>query len=85
MTCLMDGAPVDLLLVDWNMPVMNGYELVRAVRANPVLCEVRIMMVATETSLSQVALALEAGADEYLMKPFVKESVFDKLAILGMT
>src|SRR5262245_59838846 len=69
---LNQGENVDLMLVDWNMPVMNGYELVCAVRANILLSNVRIMMVTTETSLDNVQKALAAGANEYLMKPFTK-------------
>jgi two-component system chemotaxis response regulator CheY len=82
---LNQGEPVDLLLVDWNMPVMNGYELIRAVRANALLSSVRIMMVTTETSMSQVETALSAGANEYLMKPFTKEVLMEKLALLGIS
>ncbi|MCI0539741.1 MAG: response regulator [Verrucomicrobiales bacterium] len=81
---LNQGEEVDLMLVDWNMPVMNGYELVCAVRANALLSSIRIMMVTTETSLSQVEQALMAGANEYLMKPFTKELLLEKLALLGL-
>lgn len=78
------GEPVDLILADWNMPVMNGYELVCAIRANVLLANVRIMMVTTEISMKQVQRALAAGANEYLMKPFTKELLLEKLALLGM-
>lgn len=78
------GETVDLMLVDWNMPVMNGYDLVCAVRSNVLLASVRIMMVTTEASLSNVEKALAAGANEYLMKPFTHDIVREKLAILGM-
>jgi len=78
------GEQVDLMLVDWNMPVMNGYELVCAVRANVLLSDIRIMMVTTETSMENVTKALAAGANEYLMKPFTKELLLEKLAILGL-
>jgi two-component system chemotaxis response regulator CheY len=78
------GGPVDLMLVDWNMPVMNGYDFVRAVRANMLLGDVRIMMVTTETSLSHVEKALTAGANEYLTKPFTRETLQNKLALLGV-
>ncbi len=82
---LNQGAPVDLMLVDWNMPVMNGYDLVKAVRANILLDDIRIMMVTTETSLANVDMALAAGANEYLMKPFTKEILQEKLALLGIS
>jgi two-component system chemotaxis response regulator CheY len=79
------GQEADLMLVDWNMPVMNGYDLVCAVRANPLLGSVRIMMVTTETSMDQIQKALAAGANEYLMKPFTKEVLLEKLSLLGLT
>jgi two-component system chemotaxis response regulator CheY len=81
---LNQGGEVDLMLVDWNMPVMNGYELICAVRANAMHCGIRILMVTTETSMSQVQKALAAGANEYLMKPFTKELLVEKLALLGI-
>jgi two-component system, chemotaxis family, chemotaxis protein CheY len=76
--------PPELILVDWNMPEMNGIELVHALRADSVYDDSRIMMVTTETELAHVAQALQAGANEYMMKPFTKDSVIDKLRIMGM-
>ena len=78
------GQRFDLALVDWNMPEMNGYEFVKAVRANPTYAGMKICMVTTETETSQVVKALEAGADEYIMKPFTKEALQDKLNMLGI-
>ncbi len=75
---------VDLALIDWNMPEMNGYELVCALRKNPAYDQMRITMVTSETELGHVQLALEAGASEYLMKPFTRESLVEKLTILGL-
>lgn len=77
------GTAVDLILVDWNMPVMNGLEFIRSVRATDPSSGAKIMMVTTETELPRVAAALEAGADEYLIKPFDAESIADKLRLLG--
>jgi two-component system, chemotaxis family, chemotaxis protein CheY len=74
----------DVLLVDWNMPQMNGYELVCAVRRDPQYNEVPLMMVTSETELAQMAKALEAGANEYVMKPFTKEVITEKLTLLGV-
>jgi two-component system chemotaxis response regulator CheY len=74
----------DLALVDWNMPEMNGLQFVEAVRANPHWRAMRLMMVTTETEQSQMARALQAGADEYVMKPFTREVITEKLAILGL-
>ncbi|HEX8916280.1 MAG TPA: response regulator [Humisphaera sp.] len=77
--------PVDLALVDWNMPVMNGIEFVRAVRADPKHAPMRIMMVTTETEMERVVAALESGANEFVMKPFTDDVIADKLALLGLT
>jgi two-component system chemotaxis response regulator CheY len=76
--------PVSLVMVDWNMPEMNGLEFVQAARANADYREVKIVMVTTETEIERVCSALEAGADEYLMKPFNQEGLLDKLALLGL-
>lgn len=78
------NGPVQLALVDWNMPVMNGYEFVCEVRKLADHKDMRILMVTTETDVSNVTRALEAGASEYLMKPFTKEGIADKLAIIGL-
>jgi two-component system, chemotaxis family, chemotaxis protein CheY len=76
---------VELVLVDWNMPEMNGLEFVQAVRAQRQYDAVRIMMVTTETEQVQVVRALGAGANEYLMKPFTKEVLFAKLSLLDVS
>lgn len=78
------GLP-DLALVDWNMPQMNGYDFVRAVRADPTFDNMRLMMVTTETELSQVVKALDAGADEYAMKPFTQDVILQKLELMGIS
>jgi two-component system chemotaxis response regulator CheY len=72
----------DLILVDWNMPVMDGLEFITAVRARREYDSVRIMMVTTETEIEQVTRAMAAGANEYLMKPFTKEVLTAKLTLL---
>ena len=77
-------SPLDIALVDWNMPVMNGYDFVKAVRENRDYDELRLMMVTTENEMSKVLDALNAGADEYVMKPFTKEIIVDKLRLIGM-
>ena len=81
---LYSGEQFGLALVDWNMPVMDGYEFLRTVRANALLGDIRIMMVTTQISMANVRQALAAGADEYLMKPFTKELLLEKLALLGL-
>ena len=75
---------VELILVDWNMPVMNGYDFIVAVRAQRAYDRARIMMVTTETESDQVARAINAGANEYVMKPFTKEILVAKLNLLDV-
>ena len=79
-----EGLDPALVLVDWNMPEMTGIEFVAAVRQPPYLSTARIVMVTTETEVPQIAQALASGADEYVMKPFTKESIFEKLQLLGI-
>jgi two-component system, chemotaxis family, chemotaxis protein CheY len=73
----------DLALVDWNMPVMNGLEMLRQLRAEG-FSGLKVMMVTTEAENEYIMSALEAGADEYLMKPFDDEALNVKLAMLGL-
>jgi two-component system, chemotaxis family, chemotaxis protein CheY len=77
-------AGAELVLVDWNMPEMDGLEFIRAVRADRAYDAVRIMMVTTETEQEQVIRALDAGANEYMMKPFTKEILVAKLSLLDV-
>lgn len=76
--------PPDLILIDWNMPVMNGLEFLREVRSDANHATAAVMMITTETDIDQMAKALAEGADEYLMKPFTREALFDKLDLLGV-
>lgn len=75
---------VELVLVDWNMPVMNGLDFISALRANPSYDHVRILMVTSETETDQVTRAMNAGANEYLMKPFSPEVLIAKLDLLDI-
>ncbi len=81
---LHNGEETQLALVDWNMPEMDGFDFVRAVRAEPAYDVVRLVMVTTTTEMDQVARALDAGANEYIMKPFTKDVILEKLDLLGM-
>jgi two-component system chemotaxis response regulator CheY len=74
---------IDLALVDWNMPEMDGIEFIQAVRAEKEWDRIRIMMVTAETERDQVKRALAVGADEYVTKPFTKDALIEKLQILG--
>ena len=73
----------DLALVDWNMPVMNGLEMLKQARSEG-YSDLKIMMVTTEAENDFIVRALDAGADEYLMKPFDGEALNEKLAMLGL-
>lgn len=75
---------VDLALVDWNLPNMNGFELITYIRSNPLNNDVCVIMCTSETEKSRVADALKAGANEYVMKPFTKDVMLAKLELLGM-
>lgn len=75
---------VELVLVDWNMPVMNGLEFIQAVRAQRAYDRLRILMVTTEAESSQMIRALDAGANEYLMKPFNRDVLVAKLSLLDV-
>ena len=74
----------DVVLIDWNMPEMDGLELVKSLRADPEYDTVPLVMVTTESEMERVLQALEAGANEYLMKPFTKEGLLSKLELLGV-
>ncbi len=81
---LHDNADISLILVDWNMPVMDGLEFIQAVRGQREWDGVRIVMVTTESESQQVQRAMTAGADEYVMKPFTREVLVAKLSLLGV-
>ncbi|MCU4182818.1 response regulator [Acidiferrimicrobium sp. IK] len=78
-----ESGPPDVVMADWNMPEMNGLELVRHLRADARLDGVRILMVTSESEIDRIEEALVSGADEYLMKPFDKEALAEKLVLLG--
>ncbi|MCE5306331.1 MAG: response regulator [Phycisphaerales bacterium] len=83
---VMEGekAVVKLVLADWNMPEVNGLELLKRLRQMPELSSLVVVMVTTETELTQMSAALEAGANEYVMKPFTKEILVEKLRLAGV-
>jgi two-component system, chemotaxis family, chemotaxis protein CheY len=81
---LHSGKPFELALIDWNMPVMNGLEMLTTLRGEG-FSEVRVLMVTTEAENEFITRALDSGADEYLMKPFDEEALAEKLAMLGLS
>ncbi len=72
-----DGSAFDLVITDWNMPVMNGLELVRTIRATG--SRVPIMMVTTKSERGNVLEAIQAGINDYVIKPFERENLREKL------
>jgi two-component system, chemotaxis family, chemotaxis protein CheY len=84
LACLRRDGPFTVALVDWNMPVKSGFDLLREARGDPAFDAMKIVMVTTEAENDHIEAALEAGADEYLVKPFDKEGLFDKLRMAGV-
>jgi len=79
-----ERSSIGVVLADWNMPEMNGLELVKRLRQDRSLDSLKVLMVTTETEMGQMASALEAGANEYVMKPFTREILTEKLELIGM-
>jgi two-component system chemotaxis response regulator CheY len=82
LACVAAAGQFDVALVDWNMPEMNGYDFLVALRADAAYRALPVIMVTTETETTQVVRALEAGANEYIMKPFTKDIIRGKLDLL---
>lgn len=84
--CSLDSYDIpELALVDWNMPVMNGLELIEVVRERQEFDSMKIIMCTTETEVSQMTLALLSGANEYVMKPFTADTILGKLELIGLS
>ena len=66
---------IGLILLDWNMPGMNGLEVLQTVKANPAWAHIPVMMVTTEGEKSYIVKAIQAGAVHYLTKPFTQEDL----------
>jgi len=79
-----EAAAPDVVLLDWNMPVMSGMEFLQALSTAKVTARPKIIFCTTENGMSHIKAAVEAGADEYVMKPFDRETLESKLAIVGV-
>jgi len=76
---------VGLVLLDWNMPEMDGMDVLNVLRAKEKPAgRPRVVIVSTECDLEKIVQAMKQGADEYIMKPFTKEILEEKLSILGI-
>jgi len=80
---LEENVSIDLALVDWNMPKMNGLELITEVRKRPEFRKLCIVVVTSESEQRHIARAMSAGATEYMSKPFDRQTMIDKLTYLG--
>ena len=76
---LKDHDDVRLILLDWNMPEMNGIEFLRAVKDRPGLSKIPVIMLTTESERRKMIEAIEAGAKHYLTKPFQPETLATKI------
>lgn len=72
-----------LVLLDWNMPIMDGLACLQEIRRRPSSAAIKVMMITTETEVERMQQALASGADEYMMKPFTPEALREKLELMG--
>lgn len=79
-----DASMPDVVLLDWNMPVMSGMEFLRTLRQGGHQRQPKVVFCTTENDLAHIRAAIEAGADEYVMKPFDRETLHSKLQIVGV-
>jgi two-component system chemotaxis response regulator CheY len=81
--CCIADTP-DVVLLDWNMPVMSGMDFLRALRETTLRTRPKVVFCTTENGIAHIRAAIEAGADEYVMKPFDRETLESKLQIVGV-
>ncbi len=85
LVCLKQLGKPDLVTVNWNMPVLDGIEFIQAVRSDVRFRELLLLMISVESDPEKVAMALGAGANEYVVKPFTKQQLIDTLQGLGVS
>lgn len=81
---LLSQQVLDLVLIDWNMAGMNGFNLLREIRRQPRYAKIKLVIMTTENTEAEMKHALAAGADEYIMKPFTADVVYNKLRLAGV-
>lgn len=75
------GGPVDLIITDWNMPEMSGLDFIKAVRANDQTKGIPAVMVTTNASQDDITQAMEAGVNNYVVKPFTPDTIKEKIQL----
>nr|WP_238339670.1 chemotaxis response regulator CheY [Candidatus Manganitrophus noduliformans] len=73
------NAPFDLVVSDWNMPNMNGLDLLKAIRQDPKLSALPVLMVTTEAEMDHILEAIRSGVNSYILKPFTPETMKEKI------
>jgi len=76
---ILEAGGIDFLVTDWNMPGMTGIDLLKAVRANPELMDMPILMVTAEAKREQIIMAAQAGVNGYVIKPFTAGTLKEKI------
>ena len=79
-----DSSMPDVILLDWNMPVMSGMEFLRLLRQRGHADQPKVVFCTTENDAAHIRAAIDAGADEYVMKPFDRETLESKLQMVGV-
>lgn len=79
-----EASPPDVVLLDWNMPVMTGMEFLKALGTTNLPKRPKVVFCTTENGIGHIKAAIEAGADEYVMKPFDRDTLANKLQIVGL-
>jgi two-component system chemotaxis response regulator CheY len=79
-----ENPDIDAILLDWNMPVMDGITFLRELKADKTLAQPPVVMCTTENDVPRIMEALQAGASEYVMKPFTEDILKDKLEGAGI-
>lgn len=76
---ILEGGGIEFLVTDWNMPLMTGIDLLKAVRANPKLVDLPVLMVTAEAKKEQIVMAAQAGVNGYVIKPFTSATLKEKI------
>jgi two-component system chemotaxis response regulator CheY len=78
---LKSNMPIDMVLLDWNMPIMDGMAFLKTVRADAAFKDVKVIMCTSESEKSKVVEALKSGANNYIVKPFTPEALKEKIGL----